>query len=568
MPKVAIYCRLSIEDKDKATNDSSQSIVNQKSMLRDYCRERDWEIYDIYCDDGYSGIDRSRPEFNRLLNDCEKGNVDIVLCKDQSRFSRDTIVIEQYINDKFLEWGIRFIGVADNADTDSESYSTMRLFTSAYNEMYVKDISSKIRRTLAYKREQGQFIGSFAPYGYKIDPDNKHHLIIDEETAPVVKLIFNMYADGEGYRKIVQKLNDDGIASPTEYKKQTGSRYVNFNAQTGNSKGLWTQSTIARMLANEMYTGTLVQGKSHHISYKNKKRKKVDKDDWIRIPDTHESIIDSDIWLRVQERLNSHTRVGKRSQELSPLSGKVKCAVCGRPMKRNVYYNKSKTIKYYGLQCATYSDVKLNSGSEAVVTWTVDSEYIKDRKPYAEMQTFDKIAKLNLSCIELSDSFSIGKLNNKLSVKAKTYESKGYKYNLGEDEVSLPVKSNPAKFDMDKSLETSLCQSETYAAKSYFVVGDKVVFRLTSKNVGGKAGKLIMTDTYPAGLTYESAEIFVDKTKTEAQVTHDSSGKSIEIAFPDNIGAGKEAYALLLRRPLQRLTMLLRQEMPERLFLY
>lgn len=201
MPKVGIYCRLSIEDRDKSGGDDSVSIQNQKSMLRDYCRERNWEIYDIYVDDGYSGIDRSRPDFNRLLLDCENGNVDIVLCKDQSRFSRDTVVIEQFINDKFLEWGVRFIGIADNADTDSESYSTMRLFTSAYNEMYVKDISSKIRRTLAYKREQGQFIGSFAPYGYLIDPEDKHHLVLDEETAPVVKQIFDMYVRGDGYRK-------------------------------------------------------------------------------------------------------------------------------------------------------------------------------------------------------------------------------------------------------------------------------------------------------------------------------------------------------------------------------
>ncbi len=260
MPKVGIYCRLSIEDKDKLKNDDSQSIQNQKSMLRDYCRERDWEIYDIYADDGYSGIDRSRPDFNRLLRDCEIGNIDIVLCKDQSRFSRDTIIIEQYINDKFLEWGIRFIGVADNADSDSEMYGTMRLFTSAYNEMYVKDISSKIRRTLTYKREQGEFIGSFAPYGYCIDPNDKHHLVVDEETAPIVKMIFDMYVSGEGYRSIVRKLNDDEIVSPAEYKRQKGSKYVNSNADSSNSKGLWTQSTIAAILRNEMYTGTLVQG--------------------------------------------------------------------------------------------------------------------------------------------------------------------------------------------------------------------------------------------------------------------------------------------------------------------
>ena len=215
MPKVGIYCRLSIEDKDKDGDDNSASIQNQKAMLRDYCTERGWEIYDIYVDDGFSGIDRSRPAFSRLLRDCEQGKIDIVLCKDQSRFSRDTVIIEQYLNDKFLEWGIRFIGVADNADTDNESYGTMRLFTSAYNEMYVKDISAKIRRTLAYKREQGQFIGSFAPYGYRIDPDDKHHLIVDPETAPVVQKIFELYVSGEGYRHIVQALNAQGIPSPS-----------------------------------------------------------------------------------------------------------------------------------------------------------------------------------------------------------------------------------------------------------------------------------------------------------------------------------------------------------------
>lgn len=376
MPKVAIYCRLSIEDKDKSDNNTSASIQNQKAMLRDYCHERDWEIYDIYVDDGYSGIDRSRPEFNRMLHDCEKGDIDIVLCKDQSRFSRDTMIVEKYINDKFLEWGIRFIGVADNADTNSESYSTMRLFTSAYNEMYVKDISSKIRRTLAFKREQGQFIGSFAPYGYMINPKDKHRLVIDDEAAPVVRRIFDMYVSGEGYRSIVLKLNSEGIVSPSEYKRQQGSKYVNLNADTSNAKGLWTQSTVARILQNEMYTGTLVQGKSHYISYKNKKRKRVEQADWVRIPNAHEAIIDAETWTRTQERLNSNGRVGKRSQELSPLSGKVRCACCGRPMKRNVYYNKAKTIKYYSLQCATYKTGAMNCPNKSSISGLVLEKHI------------------------------------------------------------------------------------------------------------------------------------------------------------------------------------------------
>ena len=378
MPKVGIYCRLSIEDKDKAGSDDSQSIQNQKAMLRDYCIERGWEIYDIYVDDGYSGIDRTRPAFCRLLRDCEQGKIDIVLCKDQSRFSRDTVIVEQYLNDKFLEWGIRFIGVADNADTDNESYGTIRLFTSAYNEMYVKDISAKIRRTLAYKRREGQFIGSFAPYGYRIDPADKHRLIIDPETAPIVKQVFEWYIAGDGYRAIVQKLNAQGTISPTEHKRRQGSNYVNSNADGSNSRGLWTHSTIATMLRNEVYTGTLVQGKSHHISYKNKRRKKVDPSDWVRIPEAHAAIIDADTWARTQARLNSHTRVGKRTQELSPLSGKMRCVVCGRPMKRNVYYNKAKTIKYYGLQCATYKTGVMNCPNTRTMSGKVLEQTVLD----------------------------------------------------------------------------------------------------------------------------------------------------------------------------------------------
>ena len=378
MPRAAIYCRLSIEDKNKAECDNSASIENQKAMLRAYCAERNWEIFDIYTDDGFSGIDRTRPEFQRMLRDCEQGKIDIVLCKDQSRFSRDTVIIEQYLNDKFLEWGIRFIGVADNADTASESYGTMRLFTSAYNEMYVKDISAKIRRTLSYKREQGQFIGSFAPYGYQIDPADRHHLVTDPETAPIVRRIFAAYISGEGYRVIVKSLNADGILSPTAYKMSKGSRYTNNNAETSNARGLWTQSTIARMLENEMYTGTLVQGKSHHISYKNKKRKKTAPEEWVRIPDTHEAIIDADTWARAQARLHSHARVGSRSEELSPLSGKVRCAVCGRPMKRNVYYNKSRTIKYYGLQCASYKTGAMNCPNTRTMSGMVLEQTILD----------------------------------------------------------------------------------------------------------------------------------------------------------------------------------------------
>lgn len=361
MVNVAIYVRLSDEDRNKANKvDESESIQNQKSMLRDYCKERGWDIYDIYCDEDYSGIDRTRPEFNRMLKDCENGVIDVVLCKSQSRFSRDMEVIEKYIHDRFLEWNVRFVSIVDHADTNDISNKKARQINGLINEWYLEDTSKNIRETLKHKRAQGEFTGSFAPYGYLVDPDNKNHLIVDENTAPIVRNIFEWYVQGNGYRKIVLELNKMGIPNPTTYKQQLNSNYVNKNENRSSSKGLWTHSTIYNIIRNETYIGTLVQGKSHNVSYKNKKRKRVDEKDWIRVPNCHEPIIDSEMWNTVQERLNSNTRVSKITQELSPLAGKVKCAICGRPMKRSVYYNKKRTRTYYALICATYKIGAMN----------------------------------------------------------------------------------------------------------------------------------------------------------------------------------------------------------------
>lgn len=358
---VAIYVRLSDEDRNKKyKGDESASIQNQKSMLKAYCTERNWDIYDIYVDEDYSGTDNNRPSFNRMLKDCENGNVNLVLCKDQSRFSRDIVTVETYINDKFLDWGVRFIGVADNSDSDNEMYSSMRLFQGAYNELYVRDISNKIRKTLTHKREQGQFTGSFAPYGYLIDPNDKNHLVIDTAVSDNVKKVFEMYSGGSGYRAIAIYLNEQGIPNPTAYKQMTGSNFYNHNVQSSSSKGLWTYSTIYNMVRNETYTGSLVQGKTHHISYKNHKKKKVSADDWIRVPNTHDAIIDVATWNKVQERLQSRKRVSKITQELLPLSGKVKCACCGKPMKPHTSWNKKHTRQYHSLKCGSYLNGAMN----------------------------------------------------------------------------------------------------------------------------------------------------------------------------------------------------------------
>jgi DNA invertase Pin-like site-specific DNA recombinase len=369
MVSAGLYVRLSDEDSDKQNvTDESESIQNQKAMLLDYCKERGWDIFDIYCDEDYSGIDRERPDFNRLISDCENGKINVVLCKSQSRFSRDMEVIERYVHNKFLEWNVRFIGIVDRADSFDETNKKARQINGLINEWYLEDISENIRKTLQSKRQRGEFTGSFAPYGYLIDPNNKNHLVIDENTAPIVRDIFDWYIQDWGYRKIVIELNERNLPNPSLYKQQSNSKYVNTKSNSSSAKGLWTQSTIYGIIRNETYTGTLVQGKSHSISYKNKKMKKVPPSDWIRVKDCHEAIISYYTWQKTQEKLAGKRRTSAVTKEYSPLSGKVKCAVCGKAMKRHVYYNKERTIRYYSLTCAAYKNGAMNCDNKSSIS--------------------------------------------------------------------------------------------------------------------------------------------------------------------------------------------------------
>ena len=369
MVNVAIYVRLSDEDNNKQhETDESESIQNQKAMLSDYCKERNWDVFDIYCDENYSGIDRKRPDFTRMLSDCEKGFINVVLCKSQSRFSRDMEVIEKYIHNKFVEWDVRFISIIDRADSHDIANKKARQINGLINEWYLEDVSENIRKTLQSKKRRGEFTGSFAPYGYLIDPTNKNHLIIDEHTAPIVRDIFDWYLQGWGYRKIVIELNNCGIPNPTLYKQQKDSKYVNQCAARSYSQGLWTNTSVYRLIRNETYTGTLVQGKTQNISYKNKKRKFLPEKDWIKVPDCHEPIISRKTWNRTVEKIGERTRACRTTQELWVLSGKVKCSLCGSPMMRNLYYtDRKRTKKGYNLVCKTYRNGAMNCSNTSIM---------------------------------------------------------------------------------------------------------------------------------------------------------------------------------------------------------
>ena len=210
MDKVAIYCRLSEEDKNKSCEtDDSESIKNQKAMLTQYANEHFWEIYGVYSDDDYTGSDRSRPAFNRLLKDAEEGRFNIVLCKTQSRFTRELELVEKYIHYLFPLWGIRFVSVVDNADTSVRGNKKSRQINGLINEWYLEDMSENIKAVLTNRRKNGLFIGAFAPYGYKKDPERKGHLIIDPEAAAVVRDIFDMYINGSGRTAIARYLKGE-----------------------------------------------------------------------------------------------------------------------------------------------------------------------------------------------------------------------------------------------------------------------------------------------------------------------------------------------------------------------
>ena len=251
MERVAIYCRLSEEDRNKKfETDDSNSIQNQKAMLLEYSIEQGWEVYNIYSDDNYTGSDRNRPEFVRLLEDAKARKFDIILCKSQSRFTRELELVERYINGLFPIWGIRFVSLVDNADTANKGNKKSRQINGLVNEWYLEDMSENIRSVLTNRRKNGFHIGAFALYGYKKDPDRKGHLIIDEEAAAVVREVFTLFSQGYGKTAIARMLNDRGVPNPTEYKRLHGLRYQQPKGKTGT---LWKYSAISDMLVNEMY---------------------------------------------------------------------------------------------------------------------------------------------------------------------------------------------------------------------------------------------------------------------------------------------------------------------------
>ena len=346
-----VYLRLSRDDGDKLESDS---IRNQRELIHEFIKKNSQiNLVREYVDDGYSGTNFDRPNFIKMVNDARMGRINCVIVKDLSRLGRNYIDTGRYIEKIFPSLGVRLIAINDNfdsADRNSDESQIIVPFKNLINDAYCRDISLKIRSHLDVKRKNGQFIGSFALYGYQKDPKNKNHLIVDEYASEIVELIFNWILSGYSSGRIADKLNEMGVQPPYDYKRKSGLNYdCGFRSK---DHAQWCPESVMRILKNEMYTGKMIQGKRRKINYKVRKSVMIDKDSWMCVDGTHDPIIPKEKFDAVQELLSRDTRIAPSNETVYSLCGYIKCGNCGQNMiRRSVTRGRS---KYFYYHCSTY----------------------------------------------------------------------------------------------------------------------------------------------------------------------------------------------------------------------
>ena len=355
--RVAMYLRLSQDDEkyDKDFKVESNSISNQRLQIQDYIdKNEEMELAGEYVDDGYSGINFERPAFKEMMEDVITGSINCIVVKDLSRFGRDYIDSGRYLQRVFPSLDIRFIALNDNYDSFTASETEKNLvipFKNFINDNYCRDTSAKVRSVCKVKRKQGQFISNYAPYGYEKDEEDKHKIVIDKEVEYVVRKIFSMKLEGYSSYSIAKHLNDNGIPSPMEHKKAKGIRYKTGFSTKAVAK--WDTPAVNRILTNEVYIGTLQQGKREKINYKLDKVVSKDKSDWIEIEDNHEAITDPHDFEIVQKLLKCDIKAKTVGEKADLFSGLLFCKDCNAQMTKKVdKRGKTPTVYYI---CSSYN---------------------------------------------------------------------------------------------------------------------------------------------------------------------------------------------------------------------
>ena len=353
--KACMYLRLS---KDDGMSSESNSIINQRELIQSYAKNNEIELVKEYVDDGYSGTNYDRPALKDLMEEISKKNraFDIIIVKDLSRFGRDYIGAGTYIQKIFPQLHIRFISINDNYDSKNADMSDTNLILpirNFINDSYARDISNKVKSSQKIKREKGEYIGSFAPYGYKKSEENKNKLIVDENVSDIIKSIFDMKLQGYSSKAIAEELNDLGIDSPKIYKENQGLNYKGgFKVKKGRN---WSAKAINRIIENEVYIGTMLQGKSATINYKNKKQIEKDKRDWVKVEHTHEGIISKEVFY-IANRMLKRDLYSSKEKKTDLFSGMLFCKDCNSPLVRRVVKYKEKEQVFY--ICSKYNKEK------------------------------------------------------------------------------------------------------------------------------------------------------------------------------------------------------------------
>lgn len=396
--RAALYCRLSSDD---AYLGESGSIQTQRALLTQYCKENNIPVYDVYVDDGFSGTNFERPDFKRMLIDLEKHKANLVIVKDLSRFGREYAQMGMYIENDFEDWNIRFISIGENIDTLNGTDGILMPITNVINSQYAKECSRKTKQAHRALAKGGKFIGSRAPFGYMKDPNDRHHLIIDEEAATVVQDIFRMFCDGIGYVRITKILREKKVLNPQAYFNKNNPDY--YKSDYWRQDFDWHATSIRAILNNPVYLGQTTFGRTKVKGRAKKKKVAVDESEWIVVENTHEPLVDKETWDLVNDIMKNRRRETKRG-EVQMFAGLVKCADCGSAL--NVSYN-SKKQKFTGFSCWVYKNYgKERCTSHAIGYQTLYNIVLEDIRRQAE-------------CVADSKEQYIKLLENRMDEKAE-----------------------------------------------------------------------------------------------------------------------------------------------------
>lgn len=345
-----MYCRLS---KDDGSTNESMSIYSQKAMLKQYAEQNNIAVYDYYVDDGYSGTNFERPAFKKMITDIENGKINCVITKDLSRLGRNYLESGAYIEMYFPQKNVRYIAITDGIDTINSYEFDIMPFKNILNEMYAKDTSKKVKSALKSRMKEGTYIGSKAPFGFKKDPDDKHRLIIDERVKPIIELVYELCLEGKGTQLISQEMMKRKIPRPSSFLENADKLY----GLTEENKYKWTHRMVLSILRDPVYCGNMERNKRPTLSFKNRKRLYVPKEDRIVVKDTHEGIVSEEVWTQVQQMLDKRKNTNKSGITYDNIfKGLVKCPDCNYALtpKKDYRLNKKDTIDFVHFSCSGY----------------------------------------------------------------------------------------------------------------------------------------------------------------------------------------------------------------------